>query len=132
MYVPLNVPREMPKCGIYLLSEQGTPLYVGRSNRLRKRLSNHCRRSATYKMAAFAFRIARESTGNVNATYRPEGSRSALMADPEFAAAFEAAKERIRAMNVRFVEEVDPIRQTLLEVYAALSLATPYNDFDTH
>ena len=54
------------------------------------------------------------------------------MEDPAFASAFEVAKARIRAMQVRFVEVADPIRQTILEVYVALALSTPYNDFDTH
>jgi hypothetical protein len=82
-------------------------------------------------MAAFAFRLAREHTGRV-ATYTTEGGRAALMKDPKFSAAFNAAKERIRAMDIRFVAEGDPLRQTLLEVYCAVALGTPYNDFDTH
>ena len=42
------------------------------------------------------------------ATYRPgEGSRAGLMLDPGFAAAFTAAKERIRVMEYRYVEEAD-------------------------
>jgi hypothetical protein len=45
---------------------------------------------------------------------------------------FKAAKVRIRAMQVRFVEESDPIRQMLLEVYVAVVHGTPYNDFDNH
>jgi hypothetical protein len=35
-------------------------------------------------------------------------------------------------MDVRFVEEPDPICQALLEIYSAVALQTPYNDFDTH
>ena len=46
--------------------------------------------------------------------------------------AFEQAKDRIRQMYVRYVEESDPIRQCLLEIYAAVALDTPYNDFSTH
>jgi len=30
------------------------------------------------------------------------------------------------------VEETDPTRQALLEIYAATVLKTPFNDFDTH
>lgn len=83
-------------------------------------------------MAAFAFRLAREATGQTRATYKKEGSRPALMKDPAFVAAFHAAKARIRQMDVRFVEERDPVRQAILEVYVAVVLNTPYNDFDTH
>ena len=35
-------------------------------------------------------------------------------------------------MQVRYVQEADPLRQALLEIYAAVVLATPYNDFNTH
>jgi hypothetical protein len=32
-------------------------------------------------------------------------------------------------MDVRYVEETDPQRQALLEIYVAVVLETPYNDF---
>ena len=83
-------------------------------------------------MAAFAFRLAREVTGKLDACYRKEGSRDALMQDPAFRRAFDTAKARIRKMDVRFVEETDPVRQAILEIYAAVALNTRYNDFDTH
>jgi hypothetical protein len=54
------------------------------------------------------------------------------MLDPAFAAAFIDAKERIRAMGYRYVEETDQTRQALLEIYCAVVLNTPYNDFATH
>lgn len=129
---PRKLPQDTPQAGIYLFSERRRHLYVGRSNRIRQRLSNHCRESATHRTAAFAFRLARKETGQTKATYRPKGSRADLMRDPVFVSAFEKAKARIRAMDVRFVEETDPTRQCLLEVYVAVALQTPYNKFDTH
>ena len=129
---PLKVPKSIPEAGIYLLSEGSEHMYVGRSNRIRKRLSNHCRVGATYRMAAFAFRLARLQTGQLKASYRPAGSRADLMKDPSFRGAFEKAKDRIRHMDVRYVAEPDPVRQALLEVYVAIALRTPHNDFDTH
>lgn len=84
-------------------------------------------------MAAFAFRLARESTGRRKASYEAdENSRSALILDPHFLTAFTTAKTRLRSMNFRWVEEIDPTRQCLLEVYCAVALSTPYNDFDNH
>jgi hypothetical protein len=47
-------------------------------------------------------------------------------------AAFESAKERIRQMDYRYVEEANQYRQALLEIYCAVVLQTPYNDFGTH
>ena len=35
-------------------------------------------------------------------------------------------------MEFRAVEESDPIRQALLEMYCAITLETAYNDFDVH
>ena len=35
-------------------------------------------------------------------------------------------------MELRYVEETDPLRQALLEIYASIVHATPYNDFNTH
>ena len=130
---PRSLPRIMPKSGVYLLSEADRHLYVGRSNDIRGRIGRHCLPGATERMAAFAFRLAREATGNLRASYKKgEGSRAALMEDPAFVGSFTNAKARIREMDLRFVEENDPVRQTLLEVYVAVVLATPYNDFDNH
>jgi len=129
---PLALPKNVAPAGIYLLSEGAQHLYVGRSNMIRKRLGNHCRIGATWKMAALAFRLARETTGMLQATYTQEGSRRALMQDQAFVRAFDAAKARIREMDVRVVGESNPVRQTILEVYVAVALQTPYNDFDTH
>lgn len=129
-----SLPRVMPLAGIYVLSENGRNLYVGRSNNIRRRLGRHCNPGATHRMAAFAFRLAREATGRLEATYAPGagGTRDELMLDTNFVTAFNAAKARIRAMEFRFVEEADPTRQALLEIYIAVTLETPYNDFDTH
>jgi hypothetical protein len=54
------------------------------------------------------------------------------MLDPVFAQAFVSAKERIRKMEYRYVEEADQNSQALLEIYCAVVLQTPYNDFNTH
>lgn len=133
-YTYATLPPGMPKHGVYVMSENGMPLYVGRSNNIRRRVSRHCNPGATHRMAAFAFRLAREATGRLVAGYVAGGgnTRDELMLDPTFVNAFNAAKARIRAMEFRFVEETDPTRQALLEIYLAVVLDTPYNDFDTH
>src|SRR3954469_10884948 len=79
------LPRDMPISGVYLFSENGKYMYVGRSNVLRKRHGRHCRPGATYKQAAFAFQLAREATGRTKASYRQGAeSRKGLMEDPLF------------------------------------------------
>ena len=130
---PATLPAKMFKRGVYVFSEGENCLYVGRSNDIKKRIGRHCRPGATHRMAALAFRLAREATGNLKATYKKgEGSQSALMEDAKFVAAFDTAKARIRKMNLRFVEGNEPVRQALLEIYVAVALNTPHNDFDNH
>src|SRR5947207_2390384 len=129
---PLHVdslPRQMPRSGIYLFSEGDQHLYVGRSKRLRHRLRYHS--SDRYLVASFAFLLAREATGQLKATYTKRGSRAELQQQPTFQKAFSSSSTRIRAMDIRFVEESDPVRQPLLEVYAAIALNTKYNKFET-
>jgi hypothetical protein len=125
------LPRTIPERGVYLFSEAETnaPLYVGRTNKLRRRLANHC--GPDPKKAAFAMRLARTATGR-KATYKKEGGRAELISDPEFMRAFDEARQRIARLLVRYVEESDPLRQCLLEVYAHVALGTPFNDFDNH
>ena len=57
---------------IYLFSQDGCPLYVGRTNNLRKRLQHHTRNN--HNQATFAFLLARHETGNLKASYQPNGS----------------------------------------------------------
>lgn len=127
-------PRQLiPVCGVYVFSEGERFLYVGRSNNLTKRYGQHCNPGATHNTAAFAFLLARETTGFLKASYLPDAnSRKSLMENPAFRQAFDEAKVRIRAMEFRFVEEDDQIRQALLEIYCAMALKAPYNDFRTH
>lgn len=127
-----TLPKGMPRSGVYLFSEGDRHLYVGRSNRMRARIRRHGVEASRHNVAAFAFRLGREATGNTLATYKAEGSRRQLVQDPVFAKAFLDAKARIREMAVRYVEETDQLKQALLEMYVAVVLATPYNDFDTH
>lgn len=127
-----TLPSEMPLSGIYLFSDSGENLYVGRTNTLRKRLQKHCRPSSKHNSATFAFRLAREITGMTKATYTTKGSRQELESHPEFSSVFSEQKLRIKSMSVRFVSESDPVKQALLEMYVAVSLGTPHNDFDNH
>jgi hypothetical protein len=119
----------LPERGIYLFSEGDQHLYVGRTNRIRRRLAGHCRASSTHFSATFAFRIARQDTGQLKASYAPKGSRAELVKEEEFALAFSRAKTRLGAMDLRFVEQ-DAVRQALLEIYLAVTLKTPFNDFE--
>ncbi|MEE8344890.1 MAG: GIY-YIG nuclease family protein [Woeseiaceae bacterium] len=125
-----TLPRVTPSRGIYLFSEKEKPLYVGRTNTLRTRLQQHTRNNEN--QATFAFLLARHETGRLQASYRPEGSRKDLLRNHEFRDAFDRARERIRNMDVQWVEEVDPTTQAILEIYSAHETEAVYNSFDNH
>lgn len=127
-----TLPKILPNESIYLFSENGRHLYVGRTRKLRQRMRNHCGSTSEHNQAVFAFKLAREITGKMAASYTAEGSRKNLLTDEEFSKAFIECKSRVRSMELRFVGERDPLRQALLEIYVAFVLKTPYNDFDTN
>ena len=118
----------LPEKGVYLFSEKGKPLYVGRSDRLRLRLNEHQRSSAGTNAATFAALIARKACG-LDRQYDCIANRPR---HPDWNRRFAAAKERIRHMEVRVVEESRSTPQALLEIYVATVLKTPYNDFGNH
>lgn len=126
------LPKKMPVRGIYLFSEGDKHLYVGRTNRLRRRLTEHCRKGSTHNSAPFAFLLARVASGKTAVSYRPKGSRAELEKDTTFMSAFATAKSRVSNMDISYVEEIDPLRQALLEMYVAIALQTPHNSFENH
>lgn len=127
-----RLPRVMPSHGIYLFSDGTRHLYVGRSNNIRRRIGLHCRPGSQHNQATFAFRMTRLQTGNSGPTYTTLGSRQELVKDAVFGQTFTSCKATIRGFDLRFVEEHDPTRQALLEIYVATVLETPFNDFDNH
>jgi hypothetical protein len=125
-----ELPIGMAEKGIYLFSRGRKHLYIGRSNVLRNRYYRHFQ---SLYGATFAFLLARKATGRITPSYRKGAdSREGLLKDPIFAKAFRTAKREMREMDYRYVEETDQVRQTLLEVYCAVVLKTPFNDFGTH
>jgi predicted GIY-YIG superfamily endonuclease len=123
---------QLPKQGVYLFSEHGKHLYVGRSNNIPRRFADHRVNSPKLNKAAFARLIACRELGIV-ADYRAgANTHKNLPNNPKFAEAFRKTKERIRAMEFRAVEEADQTRQALLEIYCAVALNACYNDFRTH
>jgi hypothetical protein len=119
------------KPGIYCFSEGGQALYLGRTKDFSKRYKNHCSESSGENTAAFAFILARKSTDREKPTYGKIGSRKDLIKDPVFLTAFQHAKQRIRNMEVRFVEIDDPNLQHLFELYASIELNSTFNKFLT-
>ena len=128
--------RGTPQRGIYVFYENGVAIYVGRSNRLKDRLLEHGRRSSMHNSATFAFNLAKEKAKELDVkeldVNADDFQRNQLEKDSIFSGIFTEAKARVRRMKVRVITIDDQIEQTLFEVYAALALETPYNDFGTH
>lgn len=121
---------DCPVGGIYLFTEYGKHLYVGRTKQsIKARVKGHV---GTANDCPFAWHLARESTGFTKASYKTKGSRKQLLGQPEFKQTYESAKIRIRKMEVRYVAEPDPVKQALLEIYVVVATGAKYNDFDTH
>jgi hypothetical protein len=128
-----RLPKAMPQMGVYLFSEGSNHLYAGRSNALRKRYGQHGNPGSQHNQAVFAFKLAREVTGQLTPGYAPgPNSRVGLLQNADFARAFVHAKARVLRMDYRLVEQTDQTLQALLELYCAIALRCPYNDFNTH
>lgn len=125
-----TVPMDTPAGGVYLFSHADRHLYVGRTKRsIKARLKDHV---SAANDCPFAWRLAREATNNLVASYTSIGSRSDLLSKPEFVEAYNKAKMDIRTMEVRYVSEPVPLKQALLEIYIAVATNAKHNDFDTH
>ena len=129
--------------GVYLFTEAGRHLYVGRCglteraarseegrghSNFRTRLAGHTRPSSAHNQASFAWRLAVEAVDG-----RFEGlptTRVALERDSRFGQ-FALQKERVTEMDFRVVTITDNFESYVFEPYAALMLATPYNSWAT-
>ena len=117
--------------GIYVFYERGCAMYVGRSDRLKRRLREHGPTGKLSASATFVITIAKKCFEKKYPD-RKNMTRKALLKDKEFKLLFRKAVNRVRKMGVRVVEVNDPIEQTIFEVYAHVALETPYNDFRNH
>ncbi len=119
---------QVPQKGVYVFFEDNRPIYVGRSDRLKKRLKEHSQRSSVHNSATLAFKIAKQNTSIL----RKKQTNEQLMKNRDFVEKFEAAKDRIARTKIRFIEIEDLIEQAMFEIYVHLALNTRYNDFRTH
>jgi hypothetical protein len=130
--------REPPprKHGVYLFTETGRHLYVGRCglteraarkgsghSNFRTRLAGHSRPSSGHNQATFAWRLAIEA---VEGRWEDlPTTRLALGRDSRFLQEFIRQKERVTAMEFRVVAIADDFESYIFEPYAAMVLDTP-------
>lgn len=128
--------------GVYLFTEAGRHLYVGRCglteraakkggghSNFRTRLAGHTRPSSAHNQATFAWRLAVEAVEG-----QFEGlptTRAELQLDGRFRREFVRQKERVAGMDFRVVTITDNFESYVFEPYAALMLDTPYNSWAT-
>jgi len=122
---------QVPQKGVYVFFEDNRPIYVGRSDRLKKRLKEHSQRSSVHNSATLAFKIAKQNTSTLHKKEKKQTNEQ-LMKNRDFVEEFEAAKDRIARAEIRFIEIEDQIEQAIFEIYASLALDTELNDFGTH
>jgi hypothetical protein len=120
----------IPKQGIYVFYEDSRAVYVGRTDRMRQRLLEHTRLSGTQYSATFAYRMASKRCSD--SRVKIVGTRAMLVLDDGFEPFFTQAKLEVSKMQIRHVEVVDPIDQSLFELYATEVLKTPFNHFENH
>jgi len=128
--VSANELKNIPKQGIYIFYEDDKPIYVGRSRNLSKRFKQHSQQSSDHNSATFAFKIAKQDAAKEKVEIKK--TREILQVDPDFLPFFNKAKKRVSEMKIQVIDIENAVEQTLFEVYAALELKTPYNDWRTH
>src|SRR5947207_11376416 len=97
--------------GCYVFIDQSTPVYVGISRGVIKRLVQHLNYDSHYS-ASLVYRMA---TGE----YPHEMKRDQAMKDEQFRAAFFAVQNRLREMTVAFIQIDNDLELYVFEVYAA-------------
>ena len=122
---------QIPQKGVYVFYENGKPLYVGRSNTVKKRLKQHSYESSKHYSAQFAYKLAnemyKEKSGSTERVTRKD--REQTLRNEGF---MPNAITRIKQMDILVVEIEDQPKQALFELYAVVALKPKYNDLSTH
>ena len=113
--------------GIYGFFEGEMPMYVGRvgptsKQPMRTRIRQH--RNGHPRTAPLPTWMVRRHLGQNDIT--------AQQIAVDYRSIFDQMQERVREMEVRVIEVEDCTIQAVFEIYSALVLQTPFNDFCTH
>ena len=113
--------------GAYVFYEDGEPMYVGIVGRhskgdVRGRIQQH--RSGSPNQAPLASRMTIEDLRL--------GSMTLNQLKRDYTSEFKEKQKLVRNMEVRAVEIKCCVTLAAFEIYAAMTLETPYNDFCTH
>jgi hypothetical protein len=134
--------------GIYLFSEAGQHLYVGRTGitarsrakggapitSFRHRFDQHTQPGRPPGASSFANRLMLERAAQLDLGVPDDWWADRKTTTAEIYDLYKAVKKRIGAMECRvvsFEDDIKGVRSTVAEVYAHAHLLTPYNDFST-
>lgn len=124
-----SVSEREPQKGVYLFSDSNGHQFVGRTNRLYQRMLHHCRGSSSTNRSSFKLCLLTESQAFGRTLSRKTEWRD-LEGHPAFREQYEAVKDRINRMQIRFIEESDSLGQLLLEIYCKEILPVRYAQVD--
>lgn len=120
-----KVSRTVDFPGCYVFIDEHQPIYVGISRGLIKRLTQHLNYDSHYS-ASLVYRMASEE-------YPHEMKRDQAMKDDQFREVFFKNRDRLRQMQVGYIEIPNDLELYVFEVYAAMHLDTDtWNTFRTH
>jgi hypothetical protein len=134
--------------GVYLFSEAGQHLYVGRTGitarsraqggapitSFRHRFDQHTQRGRPPGASSFANRLVLERAAQLEIAVPRDWWTNRRTTAAEIYDLYTAAKARIGAMECRvvpFTDDIKGVRSTIAEVYVHVQLRTRYNDFST-
>lgn len=135
--------------GIYLFSEAGQHLYVGRTGitarsraqedsppitSFRRRFDQHVQLGRPPGASSFARRLTLERAADLDLLVRGDWWKHRATSASEVYEIYKDAKRRIGAMECRvvaFADDIKGIRSTVAEAYVHTQLRTFYNDFST-
>ncbi len=105
--------------------DHSKPIYVGISRSVLSRIRQHVTGTSHFD-ASLVYTVAQRKLPT-------KGHRSRVMEEAGFKAAFVAAQEYLRGLDVAFIEIQNPLELYVFEAYAAMELDTcEWNTFRTH
>jgi hypothetical protein len=134
--------------GIYLFTDRGTHLYVGRTSitarsrasgrppitSFRHRFDQHTQAERPPGAASFANRLMREAASRRGVVVPSDWWKNRKVEGAEVYGLFRAAKTRIGSMECRvvaFEDDTRGVRSSVAEIYVHTQLRTRFNDFST-
>ena len=112
--------------GLYIFYKDDSPFYVGISQKVIGRLLQHVK-GTNHHSASFAYKIGKANYLKANPNLRNVARKGVNFSDH-----VQPAQGWLMQQKVAIIPIEDSTERYLFEVYCAMKLRTPYNDFETH